>query len=260
MSRSNQIEIINPSKYFFEWQGSTGKIKYFDKNKGEKGEQVILPLPFSFLVLDKLATIKGFSDEDSSGFWSNEIRSIKDEKLTVRTKKGIYEQAYYPELKSTGKGAKYSQSVYIAYKDGNELVLANFQIFGSAIGAWIDLCKGKDIYKYAITISGATAAKKGATNFFIPEFKLSAVISPETEAKAIELDKTLQDYLNAYFKRNNSHEEVAPADVVTDKQKEDIKSFEQPKNIGRDVDIYADRESEEPIDTFVDEGNSDLPF
>ncbi len=229
MSRSNNTEIVNPAKFFYEWVGSKGCLKYFDKSIGEKGEQVMVQLPFTFLVLDRLSSIRGFSDDDQSGFWSNEIRDIKKEKFTVRTKKGIVATDYYSNLAPVlNLGACYSQSVYIAVKDKDgKLRICNFAIHGSAIGEWINLCKGKDIYKYAVTIASAAPMKKGATSYFIPVFKLNPVIAPDTEQKAVELDKELQEYLNAYFNRNRSEQQetLQPAEVVTDRQRQDIEEL-----------------------------------
>lgn len=256
MSRSNNTDIVNPAKFFYEWVGSKGCLKYFDKSIGEKGEQVLVQLPFTFLVLDRLSTIKGFSDADQSGFWSNEIRDIKKEPFTVRTKKGVVATGLYANLAPVlNQGACYSQSVYIAVKDEKgQFSICNFSIHGSAIGEWINLCKGKDIYKYAITIASATPAKKGATNYFTPAFKLNPVISPDTEQKAIELDKTLQEYLTAYFNRNKAEQQetMSVAEVVTDRQKNEINNFrddfEEVNN-----QVYQDAsEVTEPID--------DLPF
>lgn len=252
MSRSNNTDIINPAKFFYEWVGSKGCLKYFDKSIGEKGENVLVQLPFTFLVLDRLSTIKGFSDMDQSGFWSNEIRDIKKEPFTVRTKKGIVATGLYSNLAPVlNQGACYSQSVYIAVKDAKgEFTICNFSIHGSAIGEWINLCKGKNIYKYAVTISAATPAKKGATNYFTPVFKLNPAIAPETEQKAIELDKTLQEYLTAYFNRNKSEQQetTAVAEVVTDRQKSDINDFEEVNS----QQYESVNEMTEPID--------DLPF
>lgn len=203
MSRSNNTELINPSTRYYEWQGSTGKLKYFDKSLGEKGENVIVDLPFTFLVLDRLATIKGYSDSDQSGFWSNEVRDTRTEMFTVKTKKGTVTTALYKDLAPIlNLGACYSQSVYIAYYDTNKkLVIGNIQMNGSAIGEWITFCKGKDLYKCAVKIESATPAKKGATNYFTPVFK-ALPVSEETNAAAIALDKELQEYLTAYFNRN----------------------------------------------------------
>ena len=40
MSRSNNTELINPAKRFYEWNGDKGGFRYFDKQLGEKGERI----------------------------------------------------------------------------------------------------------------------------------------------------------------------------------------------------------------------------
>lgn len=218
MSRSNNTELVNPSKRFYEWVGSKGCLKFFDKTKGEKGENVEVALPFTFLVLDRLSTIKGFSDADKSGFWSNEVRDLKTEQLTVRTKKGVAAVGLYSTLAPVlNKGAQYCQSVYIAVKGADgKLELANIQFTGSSIGPWIDITKGKDIYKYAVTINAKIPAKKGTNDYFIPGIVLNPNVTEATNKEAIELDKMLQEYLSAYFQRNNSmqKENVAVSDII----------------------------------------------
>jgi hypothetical protein len=218
MSRSNNTEIVNPAKRYYQWVGSKGCLRYFDKTKGEKGEDVFVKLPFTFLVLDRLHTIRGFSDADQSGYWSNEVRDLKLHTLTVRNKKGIAATGLYASLAPVlNKGANYCQSVYIAIKGADgKLEICNVQLEGSSIGPWIELCKGKDIYKYAVSIASATPMKKGTTNYFAPVFSLSANITPETENAAQELDKELQEYLKSYFLRNNTQqrENVKETEVV----------------------------------------------
>ena len=64
MSRSNNVELKNPATRFFEWKGETGGFRYYDKEidneDGTKGARVQVSLPFYFLVLDTLATVKGY--------------------------------------------------------------------------------------------------------------------------------------------------------------------------------------------------------
>ena len=196
MSRSNKTDITTPSKRFFQWSGSEGKIKYYDR---ETKENVFVELPFTFLVLDRLVTITGYSDEDQSGFWSNEIRSIQNETLTIRTSKGIRQTGLYSEVKSI-VGAKFAQSVYIGFYDENKVLqIGNFKFAGSAVSSWIEFSEGRDVESGAIRIAGANAEKKGATKYFSPVFEPVTNISEATEESAKELDRELQAYLTAYF-------------------------------------------------------------
>lgn len=268
MSRSNNTDLINPAKHWFEWVGSKGCLSYYDKTKGEKGETVLVDLPFTFLVLDQLQSIKGFSDKDKSGYWSNEVRNTKYEKFTVRTKAGIVDGGLYDDLSCMSKGAKYNKSVYVAYYDKDAagkdiLTIGNISMMGAAVGPWIDLCKGKDIYKYAVSITGSVKEKKGSNEYYVPVFKLIQEVKPETEQAAIELDKQLQEYLTKYFNRHQVQEELAPADVVTETQKKDIKELEAPAIREKGDDGRPEGWQpidKEPVGVGVDEEPDDLPF
>jgi len=216
MSRSNNTDVTTPVKKRFEWSGSEGKIKSYDS---AKKENEWFELPFTFLVLDKLSTIAGFSDADQSGFWSNEVRNVKTDILTVRTRKGVEQEGLYADLTPTlNKGAKYAQSVYIAFYEGDELVIGNIKIYGSALGSWIDFQKDNDVYSMAVTIQSATPAKKGATKYFVPVY-VAKPVSEETNKKAAIMDAELQVYLNSMLSRNGSPSEKtnysAPANRMT---------------------------------------------
>jgi len=235
MSRSNNTDLKSPAKKFFEWNGGDGGFRYFDKTLGEadasgkpKGANVQVPYPFRFLVLDQLTTIRGFSDADQSGFWSNEIRDVKSDLLTVRTKKGIEMTGTYEQVKEKlgAKGADYCKSVYIAYKEGDQTVIGNLAIKGSAIGPWIDFCKSNDVNKIGVQVDSHTAAKKGKTEYFVPVFRPISV-TPETDAKAIELDKELQEYLKACLSRNGSS--TASVQVSHDEEMENAAPAQTPQ-------------------------------
>ena len=196
MSRSENNTNPNPCTKWFEWSGSTGTLGYYDK---ERGEKVAIELPFTFLVLDQLATVTGWSDDAQSGIWSNEIRNTKTDVLTVRTKSGIATKGLYEDVKNLN-GARYAKSIYIAYYDENkELQLGNLKASGACLSAWIEYCKGKDVYKGAVTLEGGVQAKKGRTVYFSPSFALKADVSDATDQKAKQLDRALQDYLAKYL-------------------------------------------------------------
>lgn len=222
MSRSNNTNLINPATIRYEWNGESGGFKYFDKSKGEKGERVHVPLPFTFLVLDILSTIKGYSDNLKCGFWSNEIRNTKTDELTVRSKRGIEAEGLYQTVIANRGivGAKYCQSVYIAvYNEKRELVIANLSLVGSALSAWIEYRKKNDVYKGAIKVGDMIEKKKGKTVYFEPVFT-PVDVKPETDAKAKELDAELQKYLTSYLSRNK--EQVAPVSPETEHNPVDV--------------------------------------
>jgi len=226
MSRSNQTEVVNPAKRFIEWKGSKGIFSYYDK---EKEENVEMPLPFTFIVLDTLSTIKGYSDSAGSGFWSNEVRNTTKDKMTLRNKDGVVAEGLYQEIKGhrDATGAKYSQSVYIAYFEGKDLVIGNIQIMGAALNAWIDFRGGNDIMKGAVTVKDKVEGKKGATVYQIPVFEMKE-LSAETEAKAIELDKELQSYLSEYLGGSYTKEQE---DAMHGEEEEKKLAAVEPKSL-----------------------------
>lgn len=211
MSRSNPNEqLVNPAARFYEWSGSNGNFKYYDK---ELKQNVDVPLPFTFLVLDTCATVKGFNDANQGGYWSNEVKDIRKDLITVRSKKGLEMTGTWEQIKAkmAADGVEYCQSVYIGIKmDGKNLGLANIQMRGSALSSWIEFCKTNKIMECAVTVKSATPAKKGATKYFEPKFE-AVKIKEETNLEAIELDKTLQEYLKAYFERNATAPTETPA-------------------------------------------------
>lgn len=231
MSRSNPTTNLNPSKKFFNWAGSEGKLVYYDK---QKEERVPEKLPFTFMVLDQLSTITGFSEQDKSSYWSNEVRNIKQDELTVKTSSGVKEVGKYEDLQNVrNKGAKYAKSIYIAYKENDVLAIGNIKASGAALTAWIEFSNKHDVYKCAVALTGNEAAKKGTTEYFIPVFE-PVVIGEESDKEAVELDKELQKYFKDYF----GYQKV-----------DDV----QATNVAPDY-IPSDDELDEPIDL------SDIPF
>lgn len=204
MSRSNPTT-KNPAVKFFSWAGSRGELVHWDK---DESKEIVEKLPFTFMVLDELSTITGYSDEDSSGYWSNEVRNIKKDELIVKTGKGTKQTGKYDDLTDVrSKGAKYAKSVYIAYKDGNTLAIGNFKVFGSSLSAWIDLSKKADVYKTAVVITGKSDVQtKGKTEYYYPLFETTKV-TDDTNKEAVELDRELQTYLSNYFSVKEADEE-----------------------------------------------------
>lgn len=226
MSRSNNTEITNPATRFFKWNSENGCLKWWDKD-AEK--DVFVKLPFSFMALDRLHTIAGFSDADQGGIWSNEIKDIKKQSLTVKTKKNLIAEGLYDLIKDKVKaaGGKYGQSIYICYKnEAEEYVIGNLQLVGAASSELMDFSKGKSIFKGAITIKGFEEKKKGTTTYKVPVFSLKEV-TDNADSIAVDLDKELQVYLTAYLNRNSQKEEEQP-----ETKRETLDEYKQPSVTG----------------------------
>lgn len=230
MSRSNPTEgAKNPATRWFEFAAGAdgGFVRYYDK---EQEKQIALGdakagSKFVFTFLDELATVKGWHDPSESGIFANEVRDTRQDTLVVRAfKGGELASGLYGQIKDkvVAVGGHYVASVYIAYKEGDEMKLGNLRFKGASLGAWMDFKKecptkkdpktGKTVKAYmvdAIAIAGFKQEKKGGTTFRIPVFKL-VPLSEESNQRAIDLDKDLQGYLNEYLKRPRA-EAATPA-------------------------------------------------
>lgn len=199
MSRSNQTELINPANRFFEWKGGEGVVSYYDK---ENQQNVTVPLPFKFLILDKVAQITGGIDRNGTyeGFWSNAIRNTKTQQFIVRSKAGVECRGFYEDIKGQ-PGVRFMQGLYIAYYDDDKnLVIGYLKIKGAALTAWIEFAKAhRNPYNGAFAITGNAKKKKGTTTYYEPVFEHINNVSDEADEAAKELDTHLQEYLTAYF-------------------------------------------------------------
>lgn len=221
MSRSNNTEIVNPSTRWFSWSGSDGKIVYYDK---QTKENVEVKMPFTFLLLEELSTITGYNESAKAGIYANEVKDLSTTPLRVMEGKREMVKGLYSAIKDTvtSAGGKYAKSCYIAYKnESGELVIGNFLFAGSSfgggehivdkvkkftepVGGWLDFAQSNraGIYTKAIRVTrDERICTKGKVSFYAPKFELIET-SEETDKKAIELDKELQEYLAHYFQRN----------------------------------------------------------
>lgn len=209
-------QLTNPSKKFIEWSSDNACFTYFDKDKGEKGEKVLLPMPIYFIVLDELSTISGFCEKHSTNIFANEVRSTVKEPLLVRTFKGGERlQGLYNDIKSEAKelGGKYTKSVYamLLTGKGQEPELVNIKLRGAAVTAWIE--KKINTGKAIICVKEVSNEKKGKTEYTVPVFSY-APLTKELTDTAIAMDQVLQEYLKEYFAQMEEKiieaEEAAP--------------------------------------------------
>lgn len=210
MSLSNQTSTVSPAKHFLRVK--SGSVNYYDK---DSGENVDVPVPVSFVVLDQLATVKGWSDSDQSGYWSNEVKSAGQDVFTVRTKQGEKASGIWKDIKNSQflAGAKFNASVYIATKGRDGLEIQNIAFSGASLNAWIEFVnanKGVTRGKNKVVITGFSDEKKGAVKYQVPVFAVEDIAEEELEA-ATALDVELQTYLDGYFANRRSEELVATA-------------------------------------------------
>lgn len=254
MSRSNpQKQIIHPAARWFRWNAKRGKINFWKKPEaeGQKGHEVDLDLPFSFLYLDELSTITGFNKRRNSFMFSNEVRDTRESPLTVKFFEGreTIATGLYANIKPQLEQAraKFAASIYLAYKEGDELKIGNIQLSGFAVSSWMDFKKKnrEHLESSAVVISGTKIDDtSGDDPFHIPQFKLKEV-TEETNTKAIELDRVLQAYLEEYLQQHSSQKVNTVGESVQDHPR-----TENQETPDETADRIADEQSR---------GNPDLP-
>ena len=123
----------NPTSKFLEWKSNDKVFSFYDK---ENKENVRVDLPLKFLVLEEYHTLKGFSDSDQCGIFSNEVLFIGKEEVEVKTFKGrVIAKGLYKNVKSivNAQGGIYHKSIY-AVTDKGELI--NISLKGACVAAW----------------------------------------------------------------------------------------------------------------------------
>jgi len=206
----------NPATKFIEWKSNDKCFSYYDK---EAQENKKIELPFKFLVLDELHTIKGWNDASSSNIFSNEVKFISKEVMTVKPFKGNeIAKGLYKDIKEKiiAAGGHYTKSVYIMLEDGS---LANIQLKGSAVQKWGDFTQKtrNRLPDEWVQVATALEGKKGAVKFWTPEFTFLQSLNADEANLADEAFNTLETYLKAYLiKAEPIVEDVTDNDVEDD--------------------------------------------
>lgn len=203
MSTSNRRSAFatpqsNPATKFIDWKSNDKCFSYYDK---EEQKNVSIPLPFKFLVLDELHTIKGWNDANSSAIYSNEVKFISKEVMNVKPFKGNeIAKGLYKDIKEkiVSAGGHYVKSVYIMLEDGT---LANLQLKGSAVQKWGEFTQKtrNRLPDEWVQVATALEGKKGAVKFNTPEFTFFKSLSEDEANLADEAFNTLETYLKAYL-------------------------------------------------------------
>ena len=220
MSTSNRRQAFaqpqaNPSTKFLDWKSNDKCFEYYDK---ENQEKVSVALPFKFLVLDELHTIKGWNDASSSGIFSNEVKFISKEIMTVKPFKGNeIAKGLYKDIKEkiVAAGGHYVKSIYIMLEDGS---LANLQLKGSAVQKWGEFTQKtrNRLPDEWVQVTKAIEGKKGAVKFFTPDFSFERSISDAEAVQADEAFNILETYLKAYLVKAEPIVEEIPQDDPDD--------------------------------------------
>ena len=275
MSRSNPNENMkHPAKMWIEYHGggdNGGTFSFYDKEAvnqdGSRGANVSLGSKLQFMFLDQTYSVTGWNDLSHSGIYSNEVKDISNGVLTVKAFKG--QDSYvgnWTSIKNEVKsmGGKFTANIYIAIKTQAGLELSVIQLRGAAFAKWNEFKKAsgdKAIETGAVKVISHLDGQKGAVKFKTPVFGLIPEVTPESDAAAIELDKELQEYLNAKIQvpTTPTVEESAPVQIA---EPEPVKTLTKVKTPAIDNGAFE----EEPVQQdngggFDDDDfEGDLPF
>jgi hypothetical protein len=207
----------NPATKFIEWKSNDKCFEYYDK---EAQKKVQIPLPFKFLVLDELHTVKGWNDATSSSIYSNEVKFISKEEMTVKPFKGNeIAKGLYKDIKEkiVAAGGHYTRSIYIMLEDGS---LANIQLKGSATQQWGDFTQKtrSRLDDEWIIVKDTKDGKKGAVKFSMPNFTFEKSLNESEAKQADECFDILEAYLKTYLVKQdvNDIEVVLNGDIAND--------------------------------------------
>ena len=209
----------NPATKFLSWKSNDKQFSYYDK---ETKENILVPLPLKFLVLDEMHSISGWNDATQSGIYSNEVKFISKETMTVKPFKGNeIAKGLYKDIKEKVKsaGGHYVKSIYIMLEDGT---LANLQLKGSAVQKWGEFtAKGKQrLVDEWVVVDKAVDGKKGAVKFTTPDFRFLQSITDAESELADECFNTLEAYMNTYLSK---------AEPITIDEEEEMEEEEELK-------------------------------
>ena len=204
--------LINPAKVFLSWSGSRGQLEYYDK---ETKENVPVKLPFRFLVLDEVARVGGYVEEQDGrkrSYYSNAIypKYAKTADFTVHSS---HKEGKNHQIEMTGKwadikghvvGAKWVKGLYVAYYgEDDELLLGYIELGGSGQQGWrecLDSASVRNAEVGAFALTKSVDRKKGINTYKAPVFAYKAIVPEKVEAEAENIAKTvLYPYLQKYF-------------------------------------------------------------
>lgn len=250
MSTSNRRQAFatpstNPATKFINWKSNDKCFSYFDKDiaeslKGATDDEikekanVKIQLPFRFLVLDELASVKGWSDSLTGNIVSNEVKFIskeiitakcyhknaKGEKTSTEIAKGLYKDI---KDRVNTAGAKYHKSVYIMLEDGT---LANIQLKGACVGKWGEFSQ-KSRSRFPdewVICEKVIDGKKGAVKFTTPEFKFERSLTEQEASMADDAFEILESYLKTYLAKGEPVIDLVeePEHIEIDEDKDDL--------------------------------------
>lgn len=265
MSRTNPSgSSSSPVQKYISFKGSTGQLRYYDKDSTEEDKNVYLD-SLNFVVLDVKASISGFNENESCGINSNLLDQydLGKKEFIVKTKVngsfGEFARGLYRDIKDKAFsiGGKFTTNIFALADVGEGMEIVRIDLSGASLGPWIEYSQnledGQDLYKVQFTIKkGILCGRKNGENhevsdaeykkvlaklkkdpmaskpvwFYTSAFE-STVMTDEMSKLADDGDKSLQEY----FKGFSDVKEIEVTDA------EEVKEESRPSAGGEPDDL-----------------------
>ena len=218
----------NPASKFFEWAGGNngGHVTYYDKlainpETKKPGVNVLVKLPFAFILIGITSTIKGWHDGSDSAIYANEVRDTVSEPFVVKAFDGgvlatgcVLATGFYAAIRDrvAAAGGRFTTNLYLAYRDAGTLKIGCLQLHGASLNSWVEFknASGESIWQKAVAITSFKEGKKGSIVYRTPVFTLKD-LTKESDDEAGVLQEQLAKYHTEYFARTRTEAAQAPA-------------------------------------------------
>ena len=198
-SQTNSNRVPSPIRYYVSFSGEKGTFSYWDSaNK----ERVDLGSEVEFVVMDTRSAITGWNDAANAKIFSNRVKSVVNEELTVRCDKQTLAKGLYSAIKGdiVNAGGKFCTEVFALMKINGEFAPVQLDLSGASLGCWMAFVEGLGgswaIYKDLITTKLGEQKKKGRVTFFEVAFGTAPLSEDANELANAFNDDKLQPYLN----------------------------------------------------------------
>lgn len=198
----------NPATKYLKWASNDKTLSFYNK---EMKENELVKLPYKFVILAERHAVGGWDDKHGCSIYSNEVKFIGKEPITVKSSKGgLIVSGIYKDnkVKIIEAGGHYEKSVYVFNLETKNI--EKISLKGSAtqaFGDFLNEIKGKKL-DYVIKLSGSVDGKKGSVKFSKPTFELGEAIDEDLD---VLVEKAYEE-IEAYFGQGSKEE--APDEYI----------------------------------------------
>lgn len=184
---------ISPINMYFDWKSDKeAKIGTF-KGWNKELEVEVKVIPEEFILLETTSCVKGWDSNNNCGIFSNEIRSVRNEELIIKSFKGweIYKGLYDKEKVKT-LDCKFNKGIIVQEWD----LINEYYLAWGALLAFNEQTQWLDYQNYKIKFDWVEEKKKGAVVYYIPKWTLWSKITDKEREVAMNSVELLNEYFN----------------------------------------------------------------